>query len=515
MSAAVEAGPGRAEPAGRIAPIAATTLFGALAALLDTTLVAVALDALGDELAVPVTVVQWVSTAYVLAMTAVIPLVGWSVGRFGARAVWVAALAVFLLGSVLSAAAWSAGSLIAFRVLQGLGGGMILPLTQLTLARAAGPGRFGRVMGVVGLVGQLAPVTGPVLGGVLVDGWGWRWAFLATVPMVLVALAMTPRWFPRDDQRERRPLDVAGLVLLPGGVVVLLHALSVSAGAGTGALLGAAAGTAMVAAFVVRSLRRGGVGLVDLRLFGDPAFRGGTVMMFVLGVTTWGPMFLLPLYFQQRGGLSALDAGLALAPQAVGTGLAFVVVGRVADRLPPRPLAVAGMVVGTAGTVPFVVADDPVLLGVALLVRGIGFGVATLPIAVAIYRTLPKSAIPDASSASNVVQRIGAATGTALIAAVLQAAGFTAALAVMLGLTALALATTAVLPGRRDRRPWSRPTVVPPHCAHPARTSHRAGRVQECGPGARSATPGGPAARPGSGTAAGPAAGPRRPPGCR
>ncbi len=130
-----------------IVPVAATVLFGAVAALLDTTLVAVALDALGAELDASVTAVSWVSTAYVLAMTAVIPLVGWAVGRFGARRVWGAALAVFLLGAVLSASAWSAGSLVAFRTLQGLGGGMILPLSQVTLARAAGPERLGRVLG--------------------------------------------------------------------------------------------------------------------------------------------------------------------------------------------------------------------------------------------------------------------------------------------------------------------------------------------------------------------------------
>ena len=444
-----------------IVPIAATVLFGAVAALLDTTLVAVALTALQADLGASVTAVGWVSTAYILAMTAVIPLVGWSVGRFGARAVWVAALVVFLLGAVLSACAWSVGSLIAFRALQGLGGGMVLPLSQVTLARAAGPERLGRVMGVIGLFGQLAPVTGPVLGGLLVDGWGWRWAFLATVPPVLVALAMTGRWFPREAERSSQPLDVGGLVLLPGGLVALLYALS------GGGVAPAVLGAAMITTFVVRALRRSAA-LVDLRLFADPSFRGGTVMMFVLGVTTWGPMFLLPLYLQQHGGLSSLDAGLALAPQGVGMGLAFLLVGRVADRLPPRPLAAAGMAVGAAATVPFLVTSDPVLLGAALFARGAGFGVASLPIAVAIYRTLPKVAMAHASSASNVVQRIGAAAGTALMAAVVAAAGFEPALLVMVALTAVAFASTVVLrptPGGPaappDSDPGRRPTSEP------------------------------------------------------
>ncbi|MBE1561237.1 MDR family MFS transporter [Nonomuraea africana] len=435
-----------------IVPLATTLLVGAMAALLDTTIVAVALDELGGDLAAPVTVIQWVTTSYVLAMTAVIPVVGWSVGRFGVRAMWLVALALFLLGSVLSGAAWSAGSLVGFRVLQGLGGGMILPLTQLTLARAAGPDRLGRVMGVVGLVGQLAPISGPILGGLLIDGWGWRWVFFVNVPIVVVSMVMTCRWFPRDEERSGRGLDVVGLILLPSGVVALLYALTgfeTGEGIGLPPLVGAG-GAALLAVFVARSLRRSGPSLLDLRLFADRSFRGGTLMMFVLGVTTWGPMFLLPLYYQQLRGLSAFDAGLALAPQSVGLGLAFLLVGRYADRMPTRPLALAGMAVAVAGTIPFAFAtagSDPVLLGAALLVRGVGFGVASLPVSIALYRTLRPAQIPDATSAGNVVQRVGAATGTALMAVLLQS-GFTPALTWMLVLTAVGLAAAVALPGR-------------------------------------------------------------------
>ncbi|MFF4621733.1 MDR family MFS transporter [Nonomuraea jabiensis] len=435
-------------------PLTATVLVGAMAALLDTTIVAVALDELARDLAAPVTMIQWVTTSYVLAMTAVIPLVGWSVGRFGARAVWLTALGLFLLGSILCGAAWSAGSLIAFRTLQGLGGGMILPVTQLVLARAAGPERLGRVMGRVGFVGQLAPISGPVLGGVLVDGWGWRWIFLVNVPLILVSLAMTWRWFPRDEERDERRLDLVGLLLLPAGVVALLHALTgLETRAGIGAAtLTAVAGAGLLTAFIARSLRRAEASLLDLRLFADRAFRSGTVMMFVLGVTSWGPMFLLPLYYQRLHSLSALDAGLALAPQTLGIALASLLVGRYADRLPPRPLALAGMAAATMGTLPFVFATrdtDTLLLSGALLLRGVGFGVASLPVSVAVYRTLRPAAIPHATSASTIVQRIGAATGTALMAVILQAGGFAPALTWMFILTATGLVMAASLPGHR------------------------------------------------------------------
>ena len=175
-------------------------------------------------------------------------------------------------------------------------------------------------------------------------------------------------------------------------------------------------------------------------------------MMFFLGITTWGPMFLLPLYYQRLRGLSAFDAGVMLAPQSIGMGLAYLLVGRFADRMPPRPLAAAGMALAAVGTVPFAFAtadSDALVLAIALLVRGIGTGIGSLPIAVALYRTLPAAAIPGATSASNVIQRIGAASGTALMAIILQANGFTAALTWMLILTTVGVAATVLLPGRQ------------------------------------------------------------------
>jgi len=436
----------------RLVPLAATVLAGAIAALLESTITAMALDQLRRDLAVPVTTVQWVTTAYVLAMAAVIPLVGWSVGRFGARAVWLASLALFLLGSVLCGSAWSAASLIGFRVVQGLGGGMILPLTQLTLARAAGPARLGRVMSAVGLVGQIAPISGPIVGGVLVDSWGWRWVFFVNVPIVLTSIVMAWRLFPPDDERSNRPLDLVGTVLVPLGVVAILHALTgVGTGSGAAVVVTATLGVGLVTAFVVRSLRRRTPGLLDLRLFRDHSFRAGTVMMFALGATTWGPMFLLPLYYQQLRGLPAFDSGLALAPQSLGLAVAFLAAGRYADRLPPRHLAIAGMSVATAATIPFALAatsTDTVLLSLALFIRGVGYGVGSLPVSVALYRTLNPPDIPDATSLSNVVQRIGAASGTTLTAVILDTGGFTPALAWMLFLTGAATVVSAILPVR-------------------------------------------------------------------
>ncbi|WP_158554065.1 MFS transporter [Micromonospora deserti] len=178
----------RLDPA--LLKLAGIVLFGAVAALLDTTIISVALDQLGEAFTVPVSTVQWVSTAYLLAMALVIPLTGWCVDRFGAKTTWLSVLTLFLAGSVLCGTAWSAGSLIAFRVVQGLGAGMILPLTQVILAQAAGSRRFGRVMALTAVPGNLIPIVGPVLGGVILNGLSWRWIFLINVPVCLLAIVL-------------------------------------------------------------------------------------------------------------------------------------------------------------------------------------------------------------------------------------------------------------------------------------------------------------------------------------
>src|SRR4051794_30165839 len=179
-----------------VRPIAIVVVVGAIMSILDATIVNVALQTLRQDLGVSLSTIQWVSTAYLLALASVIPLTGWMAERFGPRTVWMASVAAFVVTSVLCGAAWSAGSLIAFRIFQGLAGGMIMPIGMITLAQAAGPKRMGRVMSVVGVPMLLGPVIGPVLGGLLVDNLSWRWIFFVNVPVGIVGLALAWRLLP-------------------------------------------------------------------------------------------------------------------------------------------------------------------------------------------------------------------------------------------------------------------------------------------------------------------------------
>src|SRR3954466_8723462 len=196
-------------------------IVGSIMSILDTTIVNVALDRLSSELHTSIANIQWVVTGYLLSLAAVIPVSGWAARRFGAKRVYLASLVLFTAGSVLCGVASSATELIVFRVLQGVGGGLILPLGQLMMATAAGPQRMGRVMSVVAVPAMLAPVFGPTLGGLILGHASWRWIFYINVPIGAIALFLSLRFLPRDAREEAGRLDVLGLGMMATGLPLL------------------------------------------------------------------------------------------------------------------------------------------------------------------------------------------------------------------------------------------------------------------------------------------------------
>src|SRR5439155_5518668 len=200
---------------------AAVVVLGAIMTILDATIVNVALPTLGRDFHTSIATIQWVPTVYLLAFASVIPLTGWASERLGAKRLWLASLVLFMAGSLLAGLSWSIGALIAFRIVQGVGGGMIMPLGQTILAQAAGPQRMGRVMSIVGVPMLLAPIAGPVVGGALVAAGSWRWIFLVNAPVGALALAMAVRLLPSTPVRRDARLDVRGLALLPAGLAAV------------------------------------------------------------------------------------------------------------------------------------------------------------------------------------------------------------------------------------------------------------------------------------------------------
>jgi MFS family permease len=316
--------------------LAAILLVGAIAALLDTTIVNVAIRTIGRDLHAPLGVVQWVMTGYLLSYAMVIPLSGWALARFGGRATWLTALGVFLAASVAAGAAWNIGSLIAFRVVQGIGGGL--------------------------LASFIAWALGPMLG------------------------------------RHRRVTP-----------------------------------------------------LVDLRLFRVRSFTGAASLMFISGLSMYGALLVLPLYYQQVRGASALGAGLLMAPQGIGALLPRTLAGKLTDRIGPRPVVLAGMVVAAAGTVPFALAGthtSELLLSLVLVVRGAGLTTANIALLAGAFEGLPRASVPDASSVTRIMQQIGGSFGTAVLAVILVGHSFHATFWWSVAFTALAVLPALMLPRR-------------------------------------------------------------------
>ena len=441
--------------------VAGVVILGAMMSILDATIVNVALDTLARDLDASLTTIQWVATGYLLSLAIVIPLSGWFSERLGSKRVWLASVALFGAGSALCGLATSANMLIFFRVLQGLGGGMIVPVSMSVLAQTAGPHRIGRVMSVVGVPMLLGPILGPVLGGLILSGASWRWIFYVNVPIAIVALVLGSRILQRDVGRgDAGRLDRVGVTLLCPGMAAVVFGLSETESHGglaqPSAYLPIIAGVTLVALFARHGLRAARP-LIEVRLFRSMHFAAAAGTAFLIGAAMFGSMLVLPLYYQVARGEDALGAGLLMAPQGIGAALAMPFSGRLVDRIGGGRVALAGASVLTLGTVPLVFAGEhtstAVLHGV-LLLRGFGLGFSMMPAMAAAYAWLDRSQVPRATSALNALQRIGGSIGTTLLAVVLQrqirtapepATAFAHTFAWALGLTLVTLVPTAVL----------------------------------------------------------------------
>ncbi|MHA6529628.1 MDR family MFS transporter [Paenibacillus sp. BAC0078] len=420
------------EPASFMSPtlvrMMAALLIGTLAPLFDTTITNVAIHTLGEALHASVSGIQWVMTSYLLALGIVIPVTGWGMDRFGGKRIWMAALAIFLAGSVLCSLAWNLGSLVVFRAIQGIGGGLMMPVMQTMLVRAVGSQKLGKVMAVAGLPALIGPILGPVLGGLIVDKLDWRWIFYVNIPICLIALVLAWRWLPKDTASgQSAHLDGIGLMLLSPSLVFIIYGLTqVGTHHGFGysaVLIPLLGGVALLSAFVVYALRIAEVPIIDLRLFRVGSFTASSLLLFLSGLSTYGGMLLLPMYYQQVRGESILASGLLLVPQGVGMLLTRAWAGKLTDQIGPRPVVIAGMLLTALGTLPFTLAGTETslyMLGFALVVRGAGLGAVFLPVLAASYQGLSPEQISHSSSATRIIQQVGGAFGASVLAVILE-----------------------------------------------------------------------------------------------
>jgi EmrB/QacA subfamily drug resistance transporter len=405
--------------------VSAVVVLGTFMSILDTTIVNVAINTLSKDFDTDLATIQWVSTGYMLALATVIPLTGWAADRFGTKRLYMISIGLFLVGSILSGAATSAGELIVFRVLQGIGGGMIMPAGMTILSQAAGPQRMGRVMGVVGVPMLMGPIIGPILGGWLVDDVSWRWIFYVNIPVGAVALVAAYRLLPRDRPAAHERLDTLGLLLLSPGLAAFVYGLAETSSSGglgaTKAWLPMVAGVVLIGTFISHAARHAWP-LIDVKLFKNRTMTASSLTTGSFALAMFGAMFLVPLYYQVVREKSALDAGLLLAPQGVGAALMMPIAGKVTDDIGPGKVVLGGLAFLLVGMLGFtqVGADTSlVLLAGSQFLMGLGMGAAMMPAMSAAYQTLARPQIARATTALNIIQRVGGSIGTAFLSVVL------------------------------------------------------------------------------------------------
>lgn len=399
--------------------------FGAFASGLDTSLINIALKTIQDEFDTTLRVAQWVSSGYLLALAVSLPGCAWLSRRVGVGRLWLGALAAFTVISALCAMAPTMEVLIGLRVLQGLTAGLLVPAGQTILGQAVGPGKLGRVMARLGVAVVLAPAIGPFIGGLMLHSLSWRWLFLINVPIGAVALALGLRWIPHEKGTATTPLDWAGFAYIGMGLPLVVLGLTDWGSDGSPkpvpVLLPLGLGVAGLVVFVLHATRRSHP-LLDMSLYRSPGYSTASVAFIFNGALTFGCGLVFPLYFQMLHGNGVVETGLQMLSMGAGTGIMLPLSGRLTDRYGGGPIAVLGTGCAVVATTSFALmgADpSPVLVQALLFLLGMGTGMASTPLVISAFTTVPRDRLPEATSQINILARLGGALGAALFAVVL------------------------------------------------------------------------------------------------
>jgi len=423
-----EAG-GETGPSDRLPPGAFATMMvvvlGALPVMLDTTIVNIAINHLKDIFSTDLAVVQWAVTGYVLALGIAVPFAGWLLKRVDGKTLFMGATGAFLAASLLSGLAWSAEALIVFRIVQGLAAGIIMPtLTTLAVGVAGGSQNLGKLMSLMGIPVVFAPIIGPVVGGLILQYLPWQWLFFINLPIGALGLALMQLRLPNFPATDRSAkLDWSGALLLAVASAALIYGITqvVHTDSQTVGVICLAVGAGALAAFLIVARRIQTSATVPLSMFSSRNFSAAFISLFLAGFATNGPMLLLPMLFQNVRHLSVITAALWLIPQGLGLLIGRPTIGKLTDQIGAKWVTIPSILITLVGTIPFAffAATTPDwAVWLALLVRGLGVGGFTVPVMADSYVGLDKPLVPAASVATRMIQNIGAAFGSAVLATI-------------------------------------------------------------------------------------------------
>jgi EmrB/QacA subfamily drug resistance transporter len=404
--------------------VAIAFVIGLFMDILDTTIINVAVPALQKHFAVGPSGIEWVVTGYLCSLAVWIPASGWIGDRFGTKKTFIFALAMFTAASALCGAAWSLESLIAFRVLQGVGGGMLAPVGTAMLFRAYPPAERARASAVLAIPTVIAPALGPVLGGVLVTHASWRWIFYVNLPMGVAGLIFSVLFLKEHKEPQSGGFDLWGFILSGAGLALVLFALAEGPSKGWTSTTVLATGITGLVAFIALVFveLRVAEPMLDLRLFQDRMFRQANIVTMTMTGSLLGLLFLLPMFLQNLRGLSAEQSGLATFPQAIGVMAMARFAGSLYPKIGPRRLMMAGSLANAAITACFVMVDLGTNLWwirLLMFVRGMSMAFVMIPMQAATFATITPAKTGRASSLANTNRQVGAALGVAILATIL------------------------------------------------------------------------------------------------
>jgi EmrB/QacA subfamily drug resistance transporter len=445
--------------------ITSVAVLGSFLAQLDATVVNVSLSSLAVDLHSSLTAIQWVTSGYLLALALMLPLNGWLVERIGAKSLYLWCFSVFTLSSALCGLAWSTNSLIAFRILQGMSGGLMAPMAQMMMARAAGK-HMARIIGYAAVPVMLGPILGPVIAGAILQHASWRWLFLVNLPVGVLAIVLAVLFLPNDREETRsRELDLPGFALLSPGLVLFLYG-SDHLGERIG-LMALLVFIVLLALFFRMAIRKGHRALIDLQLFKSRTFSASATTQFMSNGISFAGQMLIPIYLIRACGQSPSATGWLLAPLGVGMICSYPWMGALTQRFGIRKVSAGGALLAFAGTLPFLyLASHGLVFAVlagALFLRGVGLSAVGIPSISAAYASVRKQDLPMATTSLNIVQRLGGPTLTTLCATFLGwrlgmaqssaslSSAFTAAFLLLCGLHAFLFATALRLPLSLDK----------------------------------------------------------------
>ncbi len=404
--------------------VTVTTMIGALMVVLDITIVNVAIPNIMASFGVNVETIEWVVTAYMMAMSVMMPTVGWLGNTMGNKNLYAVSLALFTLSSALCGMAWNNDSLVLFRVLQGIGAGVLLPVSMAIMYEAFPIQQRGFAMGLYGVGVTIGPAIGPALGGYLTERLSWRWVFYVNIPFGIIGLFLVLLVLRELRPRQVRPFDFLGFLTMSGFLVSLLLALSKGQREGWDSdyilsVLGISF-LFFVSFLIIESRVKNP--LIELSLFRNPVFSAITTLAMVFGVGLFGSTFLIPLFTQRLMGYTPIQTGIVMLPGALAVAVFLPLAGRLTDRLDPRLPLIIGMAIFTASLYWMAMLDlrttFAAIMGM-LIVRGIGMGFIFPPLLNTALGAVPPAQVGLASGLVNVLRQLGGSFGIALLSTLL------------------------------------------------------------------------------------------------